>query len=139
MELPSRCLCSLNKPRSWRKKKTVHSYLIENITTCVAKKPYYLKQKEELNRQIEEMCHNIENFRMTDKFHELNKKLELIKRLEQAQQAAHNNFKTLQKKDSDKNLEQLRAQAKNDQHPSPNISTGFKVINFYNFCLKHIY
>ena len=42
--------------------KAVHSYLIENITTCVATKPYYLKQKEELNRQIEEMCHNNENF-----------------------------------------------------------------------------
>ena len=31
------------------KEKAVHSYLIENITTCVEKKPYYLKQKEELN------------------------------------------------------------------------------------------
>ena len=120
------------------KEKAVHSYLIENITTCVAKKPYYLKQKEEFNRQIEEMCHNNENFRMTNKFHESNKKLELIKRLEQAKQAAQNNFKTLQKKYSDKILEQQRAQAKGDQHPSPNISTGIKVINFHNFCLKLI-
>ena len=107
-------------------------------------KPYYLKQKEKLNRQIEKMCHNNENFRMTEKFHKLNKKLELIKRLEQAKQAAQNNFKTLQKKDSDKNLEQQRAQAKGDQYPSPNISTGIKVINFYiffkiNFLNKIIY
>ena len=36
--------------------KAAHSYFIENITTRVLKKPYYLKQKEELNRQIEEMC-----------------------------------------------------------------------------------
>ena len=76
---------------------------------------------------------------MTDKFHELNKMLKLIKRLEQSKQAAHNNFTTLQKKDFDKNYEQQRAQAKNDQHPSPNISTKFKVINFYNFCLKYIF
>ena len=104
----------------------------------MAKNPYYLKQKKELNRQIEEMCHYNENFRMTDKFYELNKKLELIRRLEQAKQAAQNNFKTLQKNDFDKNLEQQRAQAKGDQHPSPNISTGVKVIIFYNFCLKLI-
>ena len=67
------------------------------------------------------MCHKNENFRMTDKFSELNKKLELIKRLEQAKQAAQNNFKTLQEKDFDKNFEQQRAQAKGDQHLSPNI------------------
>ena len=35
--------------------KAAHSYFIENITTCVVKKPYYLKEKEELNRQIEEI------------------------------------------------------------------------------------
>ena len=72
--------------------KAVHSYFIENIKTCVAKKPYYVKQKKELNRQRVKMCHNNKNFRMTDKFHKLNKKLELIKRLEQAKQAAQNNF-----------------------------------------------
>ena len=41
---------------------------------------------------------------MIDIYHKLNKKLKLIKRLEQAKPAAHNDFKRLQEKDSDKKL-----------------------------------
>ena len=74
---------------------------------------------------------------MTDKYHELNKKLELIKRLEQAKQAAHNDFKRLQQKDSDKKFEKQRAHTNGDHHHAPNISAGFKVDNFYNICLKY--
>ena len=73
---------------------------------------------------------------MIDKYHELNKKLELIKRLEQAKQASHNDFKRLQEKNSDKKFEKQRAQAKGD-HYAPNISSGFKVDKFYNICLKY--
>ena len=61
----------------------------------------------------------------------------MIKRLEQAKQAAHNDFKKLHEINSDMKFDKQRSQSKCDHHYAPNISSGFNVDNFYNICLKY--
>lgn len=82
------------------------------------------------------MCRNYKNFQMTEKYHELNQKLKIIKRLEQAKQTAHYDFKRLQNKNSAMKFENQRAQTNGNYH-APNISSGFKMDNFYNICFKY--